>query len=266
MSMIGIVGFGHVGKSMRTLFPDAVIYDPAYAASARQEDINACQIVFVCVPTPMTGSGSADVSIVEEVVDWIDPGAVIVIKSTVTPGTTDALKRRTGKRIVFSPEYVGESPYYLPEGFRPDSWPFVIVGGDNADTKPVMNLHIEKLGPTKTYRQTTALQAEICKYMENTWLAMQVIFANQFFDIAESAGADYAELRELWALDPRVSKWHTAVFASRRGYSGKCLPKDVAAIHAYARSLGVPTALLDGIERANDTYTAVKDDAFFTLT
>lgn len=255
MLKIGIVGFGHVGKSIQALFPDAVIHDPYYTASSSQEDINRCQIVFVCVPTPMTSDGSADTSIVQDVIDWISRDVLIVIKSTVTPGTTDLLKQKTGKRIVFSPEYVGESTYYLPEGFQPESWPFVIIGGDPADTKLVMNIHIEKLGPTKIYRQTTTIQAEICKYMENTWLAMQVVFANQFFDIAEASGADYAELRELWALDPRVSKWHTAVFASHRGYGGKCLPKDVAAIHAYARHINVTTHLLDGIERANHAYT-----------
>ena len=103
---IGIVGFGFVGKSMKQLFgDDAVTCDVADGDAGRQR-INACDVVFISVPTPVSDDGSCNTSIVEECVGWIT-APQIVLRSTVTPGTTERLRRQTGKRVIFQPEYIG---------------------------------------------------------------------------------------------------------------------------------------------------------------
>ena len=228
---VGIVGFGYVGKSMYRLFPEAKIYDKfqsGYNSLESKWDVNDCDLAIVCVPTPSNREDlSCNTSIVEDVVKWIK-APLILIKSTIPPGTTDYLKKKYGKRICFSPEYVGEGGYYVPEWKYPhpvkiETHTFLIVGGDKKDTSEIIDIFQEKLGPTKQYVQTTTKTAELTKYMENIWGAMKVTFSNEFYDIAKSFGVDYNELRELFLLDGRTERMHTSVFPNKRGFAGKCL-------------------------------------------
>lgn len=251
MTAIGIIGYGHVGSTMAKLFPDAVIYDPNLPEHSNTRDAaNRTSVAFVCVPTPLGEGGAADLSAVEDVVTWLD-AQLIVLKSTVPPGTTSRLRRESGKRVVFCPEYIGESGYQQHWLEAPRNWPFVIVGGEPIDSRVLVDLLSPILGPQTTYRQTTAEQAELAKYMENAWLASQVAFAWQFEFLAQAFGADYREVRELWALDPRVSKWHTAVFSDKPGFTGKCLPKDIAAIAAAGQAAGADVSWLNALQRFN---------------
>ncbi len=97
---IGIVGYGHVGKAMHKLFANAVIYDTNGRADTKDE-INTCDAVFVCVPTPSLADGSCDTSSVEEVISWVK-AKVIILRSTVKVGFTDAMREKYKKEIVFS--------------------------------------------------------------------------------------------------------------------------------------------------------------------
>src|SRR4029077_1080164 len=86
----------------------------------------------------------------------------------------------------------------------------------------------------------------------NAFLATKVTFCNEFFDIAQRFGIDYNELRELWLLDPRIGKSHTFVFADKRGYAGKCLPKDMDAVIAAAEDAGYDAQFLKAVASSND--------------
>jgi UDPglucose 6-dehydrogenase len=105
---IVIIGYGVVGNAIKQLFNNALIFDPAFAEqSASKKDINAADAAFICVPTPKASDGSCDISIVEEVVAWLTT-PLIIIRSTISPGTTDRLKKKyPNKHIVFMPEYIG---------------------------------------------------------------------------------------------------------------------------------------------------------------
>lgn len=249
---VGIIGLGHVGQLMRQLFPRALTYDK-YRPDAGDalDDVAKCRFAFVCVPTDEGPDGKADLQAVTEVAGWLE-SEIIVLRSTVPPGTSRQLAKDRGRPVVFWPEYCGEWAYVTPWDHTPEGWPSVILGGEPEATRQVVELLAPLLGPTKTYRQTTAEAAELCKYMENAWLAAQVAFSWQFRLLAEACGADFWEVRELWGLDPRVSKTHTAAFARSRGFGGKCLPKDLAAITSLGRELGVDVALLSSIRSFND--------------
>ena len=99
-----------------------------------------------------------------------------------------------------------------------------------------------------------AITAELTKYMENAWLATQVTFSNEFYEIAQNFGVDYLELRELWGLDPRVSMSHTLVFKHKRGFGGKCLPKDLDAIIMSASQQGYTPDFLKAIKEVNTRF------------
>ncbi|KKN68922.1 hypothetical protein LCGC14_0445790 [marine sediment metagenome] len=239
---IVIIGYGHVGRAMHRLFPNAVPYDPHLPKYNDRGKVRGADLALVCVPTDETRSGEADISVVVEVVEWLDAD-LICIKSTIPPGTTDALIGLTGKRVVFSPEYEGETPWQ--KGLTdPLFWPFIFVGGSRVDANAVLEHFQARLGPNLTYLTADAPTVEVAKYMENTWLALQVTFAGEFYEIAQAFGADYNTAREMWALDPRMSKWNTLVFPSNRGFGGKCLPKDIAAIVAASSLAGYRPRLL----------------------
>jgi len=207
-----LIGYGYVGQAYHKVFKDAYIFDEPKGMGTREE-VNTCALAVVCVPTPSTLAGACDTSIVEEVVSWLET-PLILIKSALEPGTVDRLKEKYGKRICVSVEYVGEGNYFTPiwkypDPLNPISHGFVVIGGDDKDCAEVMDFLTPILGPTARIRITTALEAEIIKYAENTWGATKVTFAHMLRDVCEKAGANWFRVREGWIDDPRVEVMHT---------------------------------------------------------
>ena len=250
---IGICGYGYVGKAMHNLFKNhynVEIYDPAIKNSYPFEEVD---VAFVCVPTPPDEDGFADTSYVEESVAWIKAD-LIIVKSTIPIGTTDWLTDKFRKNIVFSPEYCGESKYWTPYPFHTDvvETPFFTFGGHPDLTAQAIDLFLPVTGPTKRYLQATAEEAEMAKYMENSFYAMKIAFCNEVYSICKAKEVDWHSVRELWLADPRINPMHTAVFADNRGFSGKCLPKDLKEFTAMADTCGVNPILLNAIEQSNE--------------
>lgn len=262
MIKIGIIGFGYVGQAMHRFFKDhykVLVYDPHITTNehpilmASKEEINQCELAIVCVPTPDSEDG-ADISIVEEVVSWCE-SPLILLKSTVPPGTTDYLQLEYSKRIVFSPEYCGESSYWTPYKFHTDikETPFFIFGGSPEDTSEVIDYFLPVTGPVKTYRQTSARSAEMAKYMENSFYATKITFCYEIAEICKALDIDYNEARELWLLDPRINPMHTAVFKKNKNpFSGKCLPKDINALVKVAEKNWYYPNFLKEVIRSNE--------------
>jgi UDPglucose 6-dehydrogenase len=256
MSKVGIVGYGYVGKGMHKIFPDAVIYDEPLGIGTRKE-IDKKDLSIICVPTPSQKIDSefkpADTSIVEEVISWIE-SPLILIKSTIPPQTTERLVRQTGKRICFSPEYMGEGGYHIsPWKYMSPTDPqlhnFVIIGGGKKTREEIADIFTERLGPEKTYYLCEATEAEMIKYLENSYIGLKVAFFNQIHDLCQKLGISFHTVREGWALDNRVDKMHTSVFVNKRKIGGKCLPKDMNALVAKADELGVDLSILKAIVR-----------------
>ncbi|MFA6095470.1 MAG: hypothetical protein WC767_01370 [Candidatus Paceibacterota bacterium] len=260
--VVAVIGHGYVGKAVAKFFADhfeVLIYDNAQPeVSATKEAINKrADLAVISVPTPQGKNDAADTSIVEETVKWLDV-PLILIKSTVPPTTTEGLAKKYKKNIVFSPEYIGEGNYAIPfwNGY-PDptdmkKHDFVIVGGPKKVAEKILLFFKTVLGAEPTYVQTTSTTAELCKYMENSFLATKVTFCNEFYDIARTLGVDYNELREMWLLDGRIGRSHTIVFEDRRGFGGKCLPKDVNAIVKASTKAGFTPKLLKSVLSVNE--------------
>jgi nucleotide sugar dehydrogenase len=256
---VGIVGHGYVGNAMSRFFDThypVTIYDE-HTGPHDKNAINQCDVAFICVPTQENPYNHRCVTkIVLDVMDWVDT-PYIVIKSTVEPGTTKKLKEQhPTKRIVFAPEFCGESTYWSPYAWDRDvkETPFFIFGGDPHDTKRIVDLYLPITGPAKQYRQTDSLSAEIAKYVINSFAATKIAYCYEIANICKEAGADYNEIRELWMLDPRVNPMHTAVFeANNEAFGGKCLPKDIAALAYWAaEELGYDPVLLKEVLASNE--------------
>lgn len=271
---VAIIGYGWVGKAYHKMFPDAVIYDepidyyvyPDPALYQLQEPpkkldrklkiagardaVNHCDLALVCVPTdPKVGISvrngeivgvGLDMSIVEDVVSWLET-PLILIKSALQPGTVDRLVAKTGKKIAVSVEMVGEGKYFVPYWKYPDAEDptkhnFLIVGGEEETARRCADFLWAKMSPDINIHLTSAVEAEICKLMENTWGAMKVTFANTIYDICEDLGANYTRVLQAWGSDGRTEKMHMRVMPHKRGWKSKCYDKDIPALAGLDRS------------------------------
>lgn len=220
-----IIGYGVVGhnlhQELNKLNPD--IYDKFKPQHNTKQPIKY-DIAFICVDTPYTTKTPCDISQVEAALQE-NSADLYIIKSTILPGTTEGLKAKYNKHIIFSPEYYGGTQHCNNFEFN-----FTILGGDKKDCFKAQQLLQEVYDARHTFRIVDSTAAEMVKYMENSWLATKVSFCCQFYNIANQCGVNYEELRELFILDPRVNPSHTYVYDDHPYWDSHCLNKDVPAI------------------------------------
>jgi len=245
---VGVIGMGLVGRNMAKIFPWAIKYDKYIESYAKnRSQINEVEFCFICVPTPPSPDGSCDVSMVEEVISWLE-ASFIIIKSTIAIGTTNYLAKKFGKRVCFSPEFTGATLHARPKN------DFIILGGDREITSKVAQLYQYISDGSLRIRQTDAQTAELVKYMENASLACKVVFCNEIYRIAEVFGIDYSELRELFLLDSRQSASHTFVYQNAPFYDSKCLNKDLPALIACSKHAGFDPKFIGSIVQRNSEF------------
>jgi len=244
--LVKIYGYGWVGKAMKVLFPDAIIHD----RSTNDPSEPVADVAFICVPTPLK-DGKLDTSIVEEVVMQAQE-PLIVIRSTVMPGTCDKLSK-LGKHIVFQPEYLGETVNHPMSDQK--ARPFIIIGGEPNDRRQVVELYQETYNANVTIRQVTNYEAEIIKITENRAIAFKVAQCQELYDVCEAAGVDYYTIRDaVYSDDPRFNLWWTFVYPDKRGFSSKCIPKDVYGWSSWAESMGYDAELTKKLLEVNERY------------
>jgi len=272
MRNIGIIGQGFVGSAIReglNSYYNILTYDIDIAKSNCEnitDVIKGCDIIFQCLPTPMKRSGMCDISIVTASLTKIDDicGAlkceenkVIIVKSTVPPGTTKELdKKFENIDICFSPEFLTEANSF--DDFKNQNR--IIIGGPRPATSRVKQM-FRRAFPTIPIVKTGSDTAEMVKYFINCFLATKVIFANEIYDICEATGIDMDKVTEYALYDTRIGKSHLAVPGpdGDRGFGGHCFPKDLSAMIYFGNNLGIDTDLLDAVKVKNDKIRANRD-------
>ena len=264
---IGIIGQGYVGTAIKVGFePHYTVetydkYDGWKTTIQLTDLVETCQVIFVCVPTPMNKDGSCHTDIVESVVkeidEWVsryhkDINPIVVIKSTVSPGTTDRLnKKYDGVNVIFNPEFLTEMNFL--EDFKNQTR--IILGGTRKGTNKLRQVY-SKVFPSATIVKTGSKTAEMVKYFVNSFLATKVSFANEMKVICDEIGIDYDKVVEYSTYDERLGKSHWAVPGpdGDLGFGGHCLPKDVSAI---VKEFG--SELLKTVLEVNDKVRENKD-------
>ena len=232
---IGIIGQGFVGYAIYEKFKNYFTvrtYDVIRNRCTHnyKEVVDNSDIIFVCLPTPMNQDGSCHVDIVEKELNYINDNtdAIVVIKSTVSPGTTARWNKQFGNiTIVFNPEFLTEANAI--QDFENQTR--VILGGPRKGTTKLKQLY-SKVFPKAHVVKTDSTYAEMVKYVTNSFLATKVSFANEMYQICEGLGVDYDKVIEYACYDDRLGKSHWAVPGPDGdfGYGGHCFPKDVKAL------------------------------------
>lgn len=252
---VGVIGVGHVGAITRDALAfraHVVTYDIAYDAQYPRTDFAECDFLVVCVNTPPTPQGPADLSQVHAAFEQMPPGVPVILRSTVPPGTSAMLAEKYDREVIFWPEYIGETKFVVQTMDQLKKAPFQIFG---AAPSPALStwtdLVAESYGPLVRIYRVAPVEAEIIKYMENCFFAVKTTFVNEFRSLCDALDADWQSVREGWLLDPRIERDHSDAFRSAPGFGGRCLPKDVAAILARADEIGASMPLLDAVKQIN---------------
>jgi UDPglucose 6-dehydrogenase len=217
-----------------------------------EQVFEAARIAFVCVPTPPTYSGEADLSAVWRVLDELpEPAerAILVMKSTVPVGTGAHVRFRLDGRGLAHVGYVS-NPEFLAEGTalrdftKPDR---IVVGAfDDADGDAVAALYESIDVPVV---RADVASAEMVKLASNAFLATKISFINEIANVCEETGADVSVVAEGMGLDRRIG---SLFLRPGIGYSGSCLPKDVSALKQLAGNSGYHFQLLTAVIEVNE--------------
>ena len=274
MKNIGVIGQGFVGSAIREglrSYYNMLTYDIDTTKSNCEiidDVILNCDIIFQCLPTPMKKSGECDISIVESSLNKINnlcatldknsvQKKIVVVKSTVPPGTTKLLDSKFSNiDVCFSPEFLTEANSF--DDFKNQNR--IIIGGPRPATTIVKQMFI-KAFPTIPIVKTGSDTAEMVKYFINCFLATKVTFANEMYDICQSVEIDMDKVTEYALYDDRIGKSHLTVPGpdGDRGFGGHCFPKDLSAMIYFGKNFGVETDLLDAIKLKNDKVRINRD-------
>ena len=264
---IGIVGQAYVGTAIKIGFEsyyDLETYDKFDSSKSTcnlKRLVDICDVIFVCVPTPMDKDGSCHTGIVEEVISEINQysnkSQIVVIKSTVSPGTTERMNKKYKKvSVIFNPEFLTEANFI--EDFKNQTR--IILGGTRKGTNKLRQVY-SKVFPKAHIIKTHSTIAELVKYMTNSYLATKVSFANEMYEICEKFDMDYDKVVEYATLDERLGVTHWSVPGpdGELGYGGHCLPKDINALISVAHELGINTEVLEAVVETNDRVREDRD-------
>jgi UDPglucose 6-dehydrogenase len=252
----GIVGVGVVGGAVRNYFElqgiEPLLYD-RFASLGSLTEVNDASVVYVCVPTPYVSGRGFDESAVVDALTRLSGEKVVVIKSTVIPGTTERLQRQFPQHhVLFNPEFLREASANQ-DFIDPDRQIVGYCEGDEALAQAVL----QTLPRAPHEAVVPASVAEMTKYATNSFLALKVIFANELFDLCGSLGVDYELVKQGFGVDQRINASHLDVHdAGYRGYGGKCLPKDTMSLLDLADEMGIPMRLLEAAHEVNTRLRA----------
>lgn len=255
-SKIGIIGLGMVGMPFKKYFEEKefergknLFLCDKDAEKDFRDDINKADIIFICVPTPKKADGSCDTSIVESVAaKFKNSKKILVIKSTVPPGTALRLKNKYNLKIFFSPEFLTEANAWN-DFIKPDRQ---IVGHTN-DAKFAAQLldllpSAPFFSPNKNLK-INASESEMGKYAANVFGAMKVAYGNIIYDFCAAlqkvflrdgikTETRYDNVKEILANDKRIGPaWLNVHHGNYRGYGGYCFPKDTDAFIVFAKKM-----------------------------
>lgn len=246
---IGIIGGGFVGQVLKRYYENASIYDINGRFDSLEEALNK-KIVFIAFNLADNAASEESRKTLADYMVAMKKPELVITKSTFVPGTTDYLQSlRPDIPVMYNVELLTEMTAW--EDFTEPV--FQILGC----THRSLPLALEVFGilPHAPVRRIISpLDAETLKHAINSYYGMKVVFFNELYDGCRKIGADYETVREIMMQDPRISQSHSVIWhKGYRGFGGKCLPKDLAALNKIIKS-----PLLTMVEEINSKLVELK--------
>ena len=287
---IGIIGNGFVGRATRLFSTncrslEVITYDirkeycePLETTLAEVDE--TCELIFVCLPTPLNHDGSADTSLIDNTLQQLK-NPYVVVRSTVPIG------------------YCANRCYYMPEFLTEANWrsdfyenPHWIVGMKDNSSRFEVTADLES-DPSFKYSEAyefycrmkyllteaslsnniacskmivlTSTEAEAVKTFKNGYLSAKVSIMNEFYDFVDSLreeNVDYDRIVNTMALDPRIGSSHMRVpgHDGHRGFGGTCFPKDTFSLYRQFQSRGIPSPIYSSVLHRNETIDRPERD------
>ena len=252
-----------VEPGLDNLISEAVAAGRLRATSEASAGVRAAEVMLVCVGTPSNGNGNLDFTYVDRVCKDIgqelagrDDYPVVMIRSTVLPGSTEErfipiLERTSGRKagkdfgVVFNPEFLREGTA-VEDFYHP---PFNVVGQfDECGADKVRQLYAESEAPLLVVPLKVA---EMVKYVNNTFHALKVAFANEVGSVCKAQDIDSHAVMDIFCRD---TKLNLSPYYLKPGFAfgGSCLPKDVRALVYHSHRLDLSLPLLESILPSNE--------------
>lgn len=236
---VGIIGLGFVGGAVKNAYDlagiEVVCVDPLKGYTATFDDLESCDGVFVCVPSPTRDDGACDTSILESVMGKLaNYKGVIISKVTAPPNLYVELNNRY-PNLVHAPEFLtaaNANEDYL-------NGKFAIIGGKYPHTMAAYDIILYGQKYIKDTRFTGIGEASLIKYTINSFLSVKVSFMNELYRLVQAAGFNWSDIRESLPFDPRQGTSHFDVPGpdGKFGFGGACFPKDTSALLKYAEGV-----------------------------
>jgi UDPglucose 6-dehydrogenase len=210
--------------------------------------LDGASLLFVCVDTPPTYSGDADLSRVRSVVESLPPagGHALVMKSTVPAGTGHSIRRdMPDLPYVSCPEFLKEGSA-VEDFMHPDR---VVIGADPGAEQAAAAVEALYLPLGGEIVRTDVASAEMIKLASNAFLATKISFINEIANVCEEVGADVGQVANGMGLDQRIG---SSFLRAGIGYGGSCFPKDVSALKMLAGNTGYHFQLLTAVIEVNE--------------
>lgn len=263
----GIIGNGFVGGATKILeceHNEMLVYDvipeKCQPLGLKLEDLKQCDLIFIAVPTPMKSDGECNLNIVDNVmqnlknIDLNFEETSVVIRSTVLPETTD------NYGVYFMPEFLTEKNY-INDFINCKDW-IIGCGKKQIDTNFLakFTLLIENAYKDDKIKFNNIIsmlnkEAELAKYVRNTFLALKVSFCNEIYQLSKKLGINYNHCMKGVTCDKRINVSHTHVpgHDGKFGYGGTCFPKDTNALKHFFETHDVKSLIISGMVERNET-------------
>lgn len=251
-----------VGEMLTKALADGLIEAVTNIAGA----LDDCDMAIVCVGTPSAPDGGHDmryiIDVTRQIAGELKPGRAkpltVVYRSTIRPGTLDELiypifAARHGAstdslvELVYNPEFLREATA-VQDYFHP---PKIVIG--TRDGRPSANMEVLNANIDAPVFQVGFRESEITKFVDNTWHAVKVAFANEIGRVCMELGIRASQVHQIFVSD---TKLNISPYYTRPGgaFGGSCLPKDVRALQRIAADCGAGTHLVDSLLRSNDAH------------
>lgn len=259
---IGIVGhLGIVGGAVKYGLEKVghKVFGHDVLADTKLQDLFLTEVVFICVPTPANEDFSCNTSIVKSVVSELNEmgyRGVVAVKSTVQPGTTDELREQyPDMRLAFCPEFLRERAACMD--FTENHDVCIIGTYSNRDYKVIEEAHGSL---PREFVSLSPLEAELTKYFNNIYNATLITFANSFYEVCGSVGADYTKIKNAITKRDHIKDIYLDANENFRGFSGACLPKDTKAIASLVKQKNLNVEFFHDLLKENSKYKATVFD------